>query len=131
MPLESIHKQAFKAAEAASCAGDQDKFWEMHDVLFENIKALQPQNLQSYAEGLGLDMVQFNACLENGKKGTQIRKDMAQAAKSGVRGTPNFWIGVADPKNPNKVKATVNLRGAKSFNDFKATFDDLLAPKGN
>jgi protein-disulfide isomerase len=129
MPLESIHKRAFRAAEAAACAGLQDKFWEMHDLLFENSKALADENLQSYAETLGLDMVAFNGCLEDGKQADSVRKDMAQASKSGVRGTPNFWIGVADPKNPNKLLATRNLRGAKSFNDFKATFDELLAAK--
>jgi protein-disulfide isomerase len=127
MPLESIHKQAFKAAESAQCAGDQEKFWEMHDKLFQNPRALADENLQTYAEELGLNLVQFNQCLEGGSKADGIRKDMAQAAKSGVRGTPNFWVGVADPKNPNTLKATVNLRGAKAFASFKSTFDDLLA----
>ena len=129
LPLESIHKRAFRAAEAAACAGTQGKFWEMHDQLFANQKALEDENLQSYAEAVGLDMVQFNACLESGKQGDSVRKDMAQAAKAGVRGTPNFWIGVADPQNSDKVKVTVNLRGAKGFNDFKAVFDDLSNQK--
>ena len=101
----------------------------MHDQLFANQKALEDENLQSYAESAGLDMVQFNACLEGGKQGDSVRKDMAQAAKAGVRGTPNFWIGAADPQNPDKVKVTVNLRGAKGFNDFKAVFDDLSSQK--
>jgi protein-disulfide isomerase len=130
MPLESIHKNAFQAAVAANCAGDQDKFWEMHDVLFENTKALQPEQLQTYAETLGLDMVQFNACLKDPEKAALVRNDMAQASKAGVRGTPNFWIGLADPKDPNKVKVTQNLRGAKGFNSFKAAFDQLLAAEG-
>ena len=54
LPLESIHKQAFKAAEAANCAGDQAKYWEMHDRLFENQKALEPWN--THAEAVGLDL---------------------------------------------------------------------------
>jgi predicted DsbA family dithiol-disulfide isomerase len=55
-----------------------------------------------------------------------VRSDIATAAKLQVRGTPNFWIGFRDKNDPNKAKVIRNLKGAKSYNEFKATFDELL-----
>ncbi len=61
-----MHGQAMKASEAALCAGDQDKFWEMHDRLFANQNALSPEALSKHAEALGLDTTQFKECLDSG-----------------------------------------------------------------
>lgn len=76
-----FHKQAFKAAEAGACAGDQGKFWEMHDMLFENQKAITPEDLVKYAEKLGLDMSKFKECLDSGKHADEIKKDMSEGQK--------------------------------------------------
>ena len=65
MPLESIHKFAFKAAEATRCAGDQGKFWEMHGRLFEQQKALEPW--KAHAEALKLDVAKFEECMSSGR----------------------------------------------------------------
>jgi hypothetical protein len=123
MPLESIHKSAFKAAQAASCAGEQGKFWEMHDRLFENQRALEP--FTPHAEAVGLDVPKFEACLASGKFDQEIRRDMGEARKAGVTGTPAFLIGRTEP-NSTKVKVVAVLRGAKTFADFKADLDRLL-----
>ena len=88
MPLESIHKLAFKAAEAANCAGEQGKYWEMHGRLFANQQAFEPW--APHAEALGLDVARFETCLSTGKYADEIRRDMAQAATAGVTGTPAF-----------------------------------------
>ena len=125
MPLESIHKNAFAAAVAAGCAERQGQFWEMHDKLFENPKALAEENLQSYASELNLDMEAFNQCRNEEKIAKQVRSDMATASRVGARGTPNFWIGLRDAEDPSKAKLLRNLRGAKGFNDFKAVFESL------
>jgi thioredoxin family protein len=123
MPLESIHKFAFKAAQAASCAGEQGKFWEMHDRLFQNQQALEPWT--PHAEAIGLDVPRFEQCLASGKFDPEIRRDMGEAPKAGVTGTPAFMIGRTEP-NGTKVKVLAALRGAKTFAEFKAEFDRLL-----
>jgi protein-disulfide isomerase len=67
---------AFKAAEAAACTGEQGKFWEMRDSLFENQKDLTPESLVKYAEKIGVDMPKFKECLDSGKYADEIKKDM-------------------------------------------------------
>ena len=124
MPLESIHKFAFKAAEAANCAGEQGKYWEMHDRLFENQKAFEPWN--GHAEAIGLDVAAFEQCLTSGKSAPEIRRDMAEAGKAATSGTPAFLIGRTDPKS-SKLTILAVLRGARAFPDFKAEIDRLLA----
>ncbi len=127
LPLESIHKQAFKAAEAAACAGDQGQYWEMHDQLFANQKALAPEQLRTYAEALQLDLSEFDSCLESSKHARAVRRDMAAARAAGLTSTPSFGVGFTDPKDPNKVKVVRTLRGAQPFSAFKAALDSLLA----
>ncbi len=123
MPLESIHKFAFKAAQAAHCAGEEGKYWEMHDRLFESQKALEPWT--PHAEAVGLDVPKFEACLASGKFDPEIRKDMAEAQRVGVTGTPAFMIARTDPGS-SKVKVLAFLSGARPFADFKTEFDKLL-----
>ncbi len=124
LPLESIHKLAFKAAEAANCAGEQGKFWEMHDRLFANQRTLEPW--KAHAEAVGLDVSKFEGCLNAGKQAEEIRKDMAEAAKAGVTGTPLFFLAYTDPSS-SKIKTVARLSGAQPFAVFKAEIDKLLA----
>jgi hypothetical protein len=123
MPLESIHKFAFKAAQAAHCAGEQGKYWEMHDRLFANQQAFEPWT--AHAEAVGLDAAKFEQCLASGKFDQDIRRDIDEARKVGVTGTPGFMIGRTDAGS-SKVKVLAVLKGAKGFADFKAELDRLL-----
>ena len=123
-PLESIHPQAFKASEAALCAGDQGKYWEMHDRLFANQRALGPEQLPAHAQAVGLDEAKFTACLGGGAKAAKVRKDLAEGTKLGVTGTPAFFIGVAEGAN---VKVSRVIRGAVPFAAFKDAIDAALA----
>ncbi len=123
MPLESIHKFAFKAAQAAGCAGEEGKYWEMHDRLFESQKALEPWT--PHAEAIGLDVAKFEQCLASGKFDEEIRRDMGEARKVGVTGTPAFMVGRTEP-NSSKLKVLAVLKGAKAFGDFKTELDRLL-----
>lgn len=127
LPLESIHKNAFKAAEASHCAGEQKKYWEMHDRLFANQNALEPAMLTAHAQAIGVDSKKFQTCLDSGKYAEQIRKDIAEANKYGITGTPTTVIGLTQPGD-NKIKVARVIRGAQGFNAFKAAFDELLAP---
>jgi len=124
MPLD-FHKNAFKAAEAAHCAGDQGKFWEMHDLLFQNQTALDPEQLPVHAKSLGLSESAFSRCLESGKFAAQIRQDIAQAGTVGITGTPTFFIGLVQPGD-GRVKVMKKLVGAKPYAEFKSAFDNLL-----
>ena len=126
-PLESIHPQAFKAAEAALCAGDQGKYWEMHGQLFVNQRALAPDQLAAHAKAIGLDEAKFTRCLEGGTKAAKIRKDLAEGAKAGVTGTPAFFLGVADGTT---VKVVRVIKGAQAFGSFKEAIDGALAAQG-
>ncbi len=123
-PLESIHKLAFKAAEVASCAGEQGKYWEMHDRLYANQQAFEPWT--AHAQAIGLDVPKFEECLNSGRQAANIRRDMAEGQKAGVTGTPAFFLAYTDPKS-TKVTTSVRLTGAQPYAAFKAAIDRLLA----
>ena len=124
-PLESIHKNAMKAAEATHCAMDQGKFWEMHDRLFGNQQTLD--QWKAHAEAVGLDVAKFEDCMSSSKSVPTIRKEMAEATKGGVTGTPAYVLGATDPKDPTKVKGLVFISGARPFDAFKSEIDKALA----
>jgi protein-disulfide isomerase len=91
-PLAEIHPHAARAAEAAECAGAQGKFWDMHDTLFENQQALEDEDLVSYAAALDLDPDRFQFELFNGIHRPRVRQDFIDGVRSGVNGTPSFFI---------------------------------------
>ena len=125
-PLESIHKDAFKAAEAAHCAGDQGQYWQMHDRLFNSQNALAADDLASYASALGLDVPKFKQCLDSNKYAGKIRQDLSDAQKVGVQATPSFLLGVAEPGG-SSVKVVKAIAGAHPYPVFKEAIDSLLA----
>ena len=91
-PLTRSHPYATAAAETAEAAALQGKFWEMHDLLFERQHLLEPEALASWAQELGLDLEQFKAALTAGDIETRIKEDRMSAIRSGVSGTPGFFI---------------------------------------
>lgn len=123
LPLE-IHKNAENAAEAARCAGEQEGFWRMHDRLFANQQSLTPPDLVRHAEALDLNSQRFQDCLESGRYAAAIRKDVADAGRAGVSGTPTFLIGIVQPNG--SVKVFRKLVGARPYSEFKAAIDSLL-----
>jgi protein-disulfide isomerase len=122
-----FHKDAPKAAEAAYCAGEQGKFWEMHDLMYSNQGKLSLTNLPTHAVALGLDAAKFQACLDSGKFADPIKNDAAEAAKLGLTGTPSFLLGVTTP-NDGKIKVVKVIKGAQKFDNFKAAIDEILSP---
>jgi protein-disulfide isomerase len=127
MPLASIHPYAEKAAEAALCAGAQNKYWEMHDALFKDQSHLKPEDLPARAAKVGLDLPQFSQCLESGMKAGETQQDVKYGSQAGVSGTPTFFLGLTNPKAPDTLHATQMIRGAQPFAAFKQTIDALLA----
>jgi len=91
-PLASLHPQAPKAHEAARCAGDQAKFWEYHDLLFERSPKIAPQDLKQYAQELKLNATAFDQCLDSGKYTAEVDKDFQEGVGLGLTGTPSFFI---------------------------------------
>jgi protein-disulfide isomerase len=91
-PLTQIHPHAEPAAEASEAAGAQGQFWEMHDLLYENQPLLDPPHLVAYAEELGLEVERFVRELETGIYRERVREDFLSGVRSGVNGTPAFFI---------------------------------------
>jgi protein-disulfide isomerase len=95
-PLSNIHPHAEEAAEAANCASEQGKFWEYHDLLFQNQQIWASGNttveLRGYASNLGLDETAFDQCLSSGRYADEVSKDLMDGQTAGVTGTPTFFI---------------------------------------
>jgi len=126
-PLD-FHKQAPKASEAANCAGEQGKYWEMHDKLFENQNALMVDKLRQYAAEVGLESGPFDACLDSGKYAEEINRDVEDGKKAGVSGTPSFFIGKS--QGPGKETTGKRIVGARPYESFKQVIDQILADQG-
>jgi protein-disulfide isomerase len=91
-PITTSHPHAEQAAEAAEGAAAQGRFWEMHDLLYENQRRLDDPALRSYAETLGLDVEQFDRELAEHAHAARVREDFMSGVRSGVNGTPGFYI---------------------------------------
>lgn len=121
-----FHANAQKAAEATECADDQGKFWEMHDVLFENqtawsnLDATSAANtFKQYAGQMGVNQSEFDTCLDSGTHAQEVTSDMSDGSASGIDGTPGFWIIGPDGQSQQ-------ISGAYPFDTFKAAFDGML-----
>ena len=93
LPLPDVHVHSELAGQAAEAASAQGRFWEMHDVLFENQDDLELDDLIGYAGRLGLDVDRFTDDLLDGTHAGRVRADVRSAEASGARGTPTFFVG--------------------------------------
>ena len=125
-PIEQLHRQSFKAHVAAACAGDQRRYWEMHDRLFADQRNLSLDRFVELASMLKLDVVAFRACVESAKHEAMIREDVGEAQRGGVQGTPVFVLAYTDPKGRTITPVRV-IVGAQPFEAFKEAIDALLA----
>jgi protein-disulfide isomerase len=91
-PLSQVHPFAESAAEAAEAAAAQGKFVQMHDLIFENQDRLEPNDLVAYARQAGLDIARFEQDMESGAYSERVREDFMSGVRSGVNGTPTFFI---------------------------------------
>ena len=91
-PLSGIHHHAQLAAEAAEAAGAQNRFWEMHDLLFENQDALAPKDLHRYAEQIGLDIKRFRDELKGRRYQSLVSEHFRRGVQNGVYGTPGLFV---------------------------------------
>ena len=91
-PLTAIHPHALHAALAAEAAAAQGKFWQMHDAIFHHQHTLEDSDLEQFAEAVGLDMQQFARDMAERPSMSRIEEDLQSGIRSGVRGTPTFFI---------------------------------------
>jgi protein-disulfide isomerase len=136
-PLSTIHPWAEKGAEAAGCANEQGKFWEYHDLIFQNQTAITQKystaaqsgdtaaglaavvdTLKSTATDLGLDAAAFNQCLDSGTRAQEIQKDYQDGVSYGVQGTPAFYVN------------GLLISGAQPFANFQTAIDAALQSGG-
>jgi protein-disulfide isomerase len=114
----SFHDKAQKAGEAAACAGDQGRFWEMHDRLWDNTGKLAVADLKEHAAALGLDAAAFDKCLDSGAHAGLVERDEQMGQSYGVSGTPAFFVNGRP------------LVGAQPFEAFRQVIDDELQRAG-
>jgi len=112
MPL-SIHPDAFKAAQASVCANEQGRFWEFHDLLFGS-NDLSVESLKKYAAGLRMKMNEFESCLNSEGSSASVKRDMQEAIRADVQGTPTFFVN-------GRI-----LRGMRTGEDLKNLIDLAL-----
>jgi protein-disulfide isomerase len=123
--------ESSRAAEAAYCAGDQDKFWEMHDTIFANQTAVNAgaysdRRLTAFADQVGLDMNVFRSCFNDGKYRDRVEQDSIDGVQAGVNATPSFVLTyVADGETKTRF-----IAGAQPFSVFQQEIEAILAEIG-
>lgn len=121
LPLE-FHPFALKAAEAARCAGDQDKYWELRDALYSNAAPPSDDIINRAVEALSLDKVAFQSCLASEKYRADVQKDASDAATLQISGTPTFVLAKSAKDNLDGLR----IVGAQPFASFDAAIQQML-----
>lgn len=125
-PIAQLHPTAARSHEAANCAGDQGKYWQMHASLFNNPAAKDDAALVAQAKQVGLDTGAFQACLSSGKHADAVKASVSRMEQLGISGTPMMVIGLTPaPGQPMKVLKFVY--GAHPYEAFKTEIDAVLA----
>jgi len=125
-PLQ-MHEHAERAAEAAVCAAQQGKGWEMHNAMFADQGHLDEPSLLSHAVGLGLERTQFGACLSGGAA-SRVKIELAEATAVQATATPAFLVGTRLPDG--RVRALRRISGNRPAADFDAAIDAVLKTAG-
>jgi protein-disulfide isomerase len=115
LPLNNIHPRAQAAAEAAACANNQGKFWQYHDLIFANNRALSDEDFEGHASELGLEMTAFRQCVQNRETQQIVDADAAVAERLQISGTPSFLIN------------GIPMHGAQSLEAFSQAIDEEIA----
>ena len=122
-PLDQLHPQARKAAEAAHCAGEEGKYWEMHEVLFRNQRALAATQLPEHARAAGVNGAKLDECLASGRYAVRVAQGVTDGSAIGVRGTPTFVVGKT---TAGDCVHGIPIRGAQPVEAFRRIIDQTL-----
>ena len=128
---EFIGPESARSAEAAYCAGDQNKFWEYHDYVLgnqrgENAGWFSDRRLSAFAEALSLDKAAFSSCINGGKYRDMVRQELFTARDLGIQSTPTFVISY----EVGGQTVTDTIKGAEPFSTFQQRLDAALAAAG-
>jgi len=121
----NFHPQAQKAAEAAECAGEQGKFYEMHDKLFEEGVTGGVSAFKRFAADIGLDTAKFNTCLDSGQTADEVKSDMAAGQAVGISGTPGFIVHTTNDVSVSAISSAIPSAYARNINVLET--DDGVA----
>jgi protein-disulfide isomerase len=108
-PLTQVHEFAFPAAMSAEAASNQGKFWEMHESLFANQESLELGIFEELAEQIGLDLAQFRNDLRSDSLQSKIKEDFMGGVRSGVNGTPSFFLNGVKFEGPLEAEALLEM----------------------
>jgi len=120
-----FHNMASEAAEAAHCADEQGRFWDMHDKMMSDPDSVN--DLNAIASSLGLDMQKFGSCMEEKKYAGKVSSNISLAKKLNIKAAPGFVIAASNPDDPQKVKGISFILGARPFAQFQKEIDQALA----
>lgn len=126
LPIDQLHPEAIRAHEAARCAAEQGKFWEMHTKMFSPAGTHLPAMLEARATEAGLALPAFRECIASGRTTEGVRAATAIAAKFGANGTPSFFVGLRDPQT-NRVRILQGISGAQPLSEFERVIDAVAA----
>ena len=125
-PIAQLHPDAFRSHEAAACAADQGKFWEMHASLWTGTPVRDVESLKAKAASVGLDGAAFAACMSSGKHSAAVRDSVSRMERLGIGGTPMTVVGITPP--PGQPMTVVKyIYGAMPYSAFKSAIDEVLA----
>ena len=122
LPLP-IHSSAMQAAVAAECAGKRDRFWDMHNQLFQDPRSLALPSIETHARSLNLNDAEFVACLQS-RSHPSVTRDISQAKALGISGTPTFFLGSI--VGPGQLKVSRRISGAVPFAQLQQIIEPLL-----
>lgn len=125
-PIDQLHPEAIRAHEAARCADEQGRFWDLHYRLFTAPGTHTDEDLAARATEAGVNLPEWRACLASGRTRPTIEASIAAAEGLGASGTPTFFIGLRDPAT-DRVRVIRGISGAQPFEVFQQTLDAILA----
>ena len=124
-PMEGIHENASRAAEAVECAAGEGKFWTMHDRLFEAAGALTNADILAYAASMGLQPSSFEACLDSGAMRERVLEDRREGIRLGVEGTPTFFL--AEKQENGMLRLLTKVVGAQPYETLESLLREELS----
>jgi protein-disulfide isomerase len=124
LPLEGLHPHALGAAEAAECAGNQGKFWDMHDAMFNNQDRLDEASLVAVATASGVEPSAFAACLTNHAGADRVREDVALARRLQVMSTPTIMLGTV--QEDGRIRVSTVMSGVQKIEVLREAISRLL-----
>jgi protein-disulfide isomerase len=129
-PIDTLHPEAMRAHEAAQCAAEQDRFWDLHYRLFSAPGTHTDAELEARAMEAGLNLPEWRECLASGRTRAAIEASVATAEGLGASGTPTFLIGLRDQAT-GRIRIVRGITGAQPFEVFQQALDAILTQLGN